>query len=142
MICNTPTIPSMPIIHALQVLATYMPQYHKSILPRVKMGIFVRNKFSSPSEFKCDSNALIFSSNGRILSEIHEIQHLPNKKGNFEVTPYVPDPQIAVNLLKSSNKCHQVLASRVFPLNYTHLYLIGNKYDKYQLRIFLIFLIC
>ena len=33
-------------------------------------------------------------------------------------------------------------ASRVFPLNYTHLYLIGNKYAKYQLRKNLIFLMC
>jgi len=49
-----------------------MPQYHKSILPRAKMGIFVRTKSVSPSEFKCDSNALIFSVIGHELSECYE----------------------------------------------------------------------
>ena len=72
MICNTPTTPSGPIIHALQVLAKYMPQYHKSILLRSKTDIFVRAKFASPSEFECDSNALIFSPIGHELNELHQ----------------------------------------------------------------------
>ena len=70
MICNTLTTPSRPSTHALQVLATYMPQYHKTILPRVKMDIFVHTKIASPSEFQCDSNALIFSPIGHGLSEL------------------------------------------------------------------------
>ena len=70
MIYNTHTTPRRLIIHALQVLATYMPQYHKSILPREKMGIFVCNNFASPSEFKCDPNALIFSPIRHELSEL------------------------------------------------------------------------
>ena len=36
------------------------------------MGISVRTKFASPSEFKCDSNALIFNPIGHELSELHE----------------------------------------------------------------------
>ena len=70
MIFNTPTTPSGPIIHALQVLAKYMPQYHRSILLRSKMDIFIRAKFASHSEFKCNSNALIFTPIGHELSEL------------------------------------------------------------------------
>ena len=70
MICNTPTTPSGPIIHALQVLAKYMPQYHKSILPRAKMGIFICTKIASPSEFECDSHMLIFSPIGHELNDL------------------------------------------------------------------------
>ena len=70
MICNTPTTPSGPIIHVLQVLAKYMPQYHKSILPRAKMGIFIRTKIPSPLEFDCDSNAPIPGPIGHELSEL------------------------------------------------------------------------
>ena len=39
-IYNTPTKHSMPVIHVLLILGTCMPQYHKFILPRAKMGIF------------------------------------------------------------------------------------------------------
>ena len=72
MICNTPTVPSRPIIHALQLLATCMPKYHKSILQRVKLDIFVCIKFVSPSESECDSNAPIFNPIGHELTELHE----------------------------------------------------------------------
>ena len=65
MVCNTPTIPSRYMILALQILATYMPQYNKSILPRAKMNTFARTKIASPLEFQCESNALIFSPIGR-----------------------------------------------------------------------------
>src|ERR1700735_1415094 len=68
MIYNTHTTPSRLIIHALQVLATYMPPYHKSILPREKMDIFVCNNFALPSEFECDPKVLIFSPIGHELS--------------------------------------------------------------------------
>jgi hypothetical protein len=70
MVYSTHTTLSRLIIHALQVLATYMPQYNKSILPRAKMGIFVCNNFVSPSEFECDPNTLIFSPIGHELSEL------------------------------------------------------------------------
>jgi hypothetical protein len=43
-IYSTPITPSGPMIHALQILATYMPQYHKSILPRAKMNIVLENR--------------------------------------------------------------------------------------------------
>ena len=69
MVYSTHTTPSRLIIHALQVLATYMPQYHKSILSREKMGIFVHTNFVSPSEFECDSNALMFSPIGHESSK-------------------------------------------------------------------------
>ena len=68
--CITHTTPSRLIIHALHVLATYMPQYHKSILSREKMGIFVHTNFASPSEFECDPNALILRPIGHKLSEL------------------------------------------------------------------------
>jgi hypothetical protein len=47
----------------------YNTQYNKLILPRAKMGIYVRAEFASSSEFKCDSNALLFSLIGREPSE-------------------------------------------------------------------------
>jgi hypothetical protein len=39
----------------------------------MKMGIFVRIMFLSPSEFKCDSNTQIFSPIGHDLSELREL---------------------------------------------------------------------
>jgi hypothetical protein len=67
-IYNIPTTPSRPVIHALQILVTYMPQYYKSILPREKMNLFTCNKVELPSEFKCESNMLISSQIGHELS--------------------------------------------------------------------------
>jgi hypothetical protein len=49
-----------------------MPQYHKFIIPRAEIGIFIRIKFASSSQFKCDSNALIFSLIGCESSELRE----------------------------------------------------------------------
>ena len=96
MICNTPTTPSRPIIHALQLLATCMPKYHKSILQRVKMGIFVHIKFVSPSESKCDSNALIFNPIGHELSELHKF--------------YKMHPEMEIFCPKhTANSCHIIL---------------------------------
>ena len=46
------------------------------------MGIFVRTKFSSSSEFKCNSNALIFSLIRCQLSELHEFYNIPGN-GNL-----------------------------------------------------------
>src|ERR1700691_3593347 len=66
------TTPSRLIIHAMQVLATYMPQYHKSILLRATMGIFVHTNFVSSSEFKCNPNMPIFSPIGLEMSELHQ----------------------------------------------------------------------
>ena len=87
-ICNTPITPSGPMIHALQILATYMPQYHKSILPREKMNIFAYTKVGSPPEFKCDSNALIFSPIGRELSELREFYEMYPKMEIFHSRPW------------------------------------------------------
>src|ERR1700677_1801372 len=95
MMYNTPTMPSMPVIDALQILATYMPQYHKFILARVKMHISVRSKFALASEFKCDSNALIFSLIGRELSEICEFYQMCPEMEIFRSAPSVL--QTAVN---------------------------------------------
>jgi hypothetical protein len=50
MLYNTPTMPSMSMIHALQDLAIYMQKYHKYILLREKMDIFVRAKFALLSQ--------------------------------------------------------------------------------------------
>ena len=65
------TTPSRLIIHTMQVLATYMPQYHKSILLRATMGLFIHTNFTSPSKFECDPNMPIFSPIGLELSELH-----------------------------------------------------------------------
>ena len=92
---NTPTEHRRHMIHALQILATYMPQYHKFILARVKMHISVRSKFASASEFKCDSNALIFSLIGRELSEICEFYQMCPEMEIFRSAPSVL--QTAVN---------------------------------------------
>ena len=48
-IYNTPTMHSMPVIHVLLILGTCMPQYHKFILPRAKMGIDILGRFSTQS---------------------------------------------------------------------------------------------
>jgi hypothetical protein len=80
---STPITPSGPMILALQILATYMPQYHKSILPRAKMNIFAHNKAGSPLEFKCDFNALILSPIRRELSELREFYEMYPKMGIF-----------------------------------------------------------
>ena len=89
MMYNTPTMPSMPVIDALQILATYMPQYHKFILARAKMHIFVRTKAASSSEFKCKSNALILSLIGHELSELHEIYKMCPEMEIFRGMPSV-----------------------------------------------------
>ena len=70
---NAPTTSSRPIIHAMQILATYMPQYHKSILPRakIKIKIFAPTKIGLPLKSKCNSNALIFSPIGHELNELY-----------------------------------------------------------------------
>ena len=72
-------MPSMPMIHALQILVTCMPHYHKSVLPRAKMYISIRTKFTSSLGFKCNSNALIFSLIGCQLSELHEFYKCTRK---------------------------------------------------------------
>jgi hypothetical protein len=85
MIYNTPTMPSM--IHALQGLAIYMQQYHKYILPRAKMDIFVRAKFASSSQCKRDSNAPIFSLIGHELHELREFYKRCPEMEIFRGTP-------------------------------------------------------
>src|ERR1700733_9467645 len=89
MIYDTSTTPSRPIIHALQVLATCMPQYHKSILPGEKMGIFIHTKFVSSSEFECNSNALIFSSNAHVLRYIKSSICLTKKDAKHSIKEMV-----------------------------------------------------
>ena len=76
MIYSTPTTPSEPMIHALQILVTYISQYHKYILSRAKMNIFTHTKVEFPSEFKCDSNVLIFSQIRPESSELHEFYEM------------------------------------------------------------------
>ena len=98
MMYNTLTMPSMPVIDALQILATYMPQYHKFILARAKMHISVRFKFVSASKFKCDSNALIFSLIGRELSALREFYKMCPEIEIFRGAPLVL--QTAVTSIK------------------------------------------
>ena|ERR1700728_742336 len=89
MMYNTPTMPSMPVIDALQILAIYMPQYHKFILARVKMHIFVCTKFASSSKFECNSNTLIFSLIRHELSELREFYKMCPEMEIFRGTPSV-----------------------------------------------------
>src|ERR1700683_1791434 len=96
MIYNTSMMPSMPMIHALQILATYRLQYHKYILPRAKMHISIRTKIASPSEFKSDSNALIFSLIGHELSELHEFYKMDPEMEIFRAAPSVLQTAVTV----------------------------------------------
>ena len=101
MIYNTSMMPSMPMIHALQILATCRLQYHKYILPRAKMHISIRTKIASPSEFKSDSNALIFSLIGHELSELHEFYKMDPEMEIFRAVPLVL--QTAVSSINEEN---------------------------------------
>ena len=47
-------------------------QYHKFIIPRATIGIFIYTKFVLPLPLKCDYNALIFSLIGHESSELRE----------------------------------------------------------------------
>jgi len=58
MMYNTHTTPSRPMMHASASSSYIHAQHHKYILPRSRMGIFFRTKFASPSECKCDCDAL------------------------------------------------------------------------------------
>jgi hypothetical protein len=73
-------------VHALQILAAFMPQYHRCILPRVKMGIFICTKVVSPFKFECDFNALIFYHNRTRIE--WAILLLQNISGNGNSLPY------------------------------------------------------
>ena len=84
------------MINALQIPATYMPQYDKFILPREKMGIFVHTNFASPSEFKCNSNALIYSLIGR---ELNELRELHRAFPIWTMDPSSPTPRMRLNIL-------------------------------------------
>ena len=102
-IWNTFTTPSRTIIHALQVLATCMPKYDKFILRRVKMGILFRTKFASPSECKCNSNALIFSLIGHESSELREFCEMCPEMEDFRPAPSVL--QTAVTRVRLNPRC-------------------------------------
>ena len=86
---HTPTGHRRHMIDALQILATYIPQYHKFILARVKMHIFVCTKFASSSKFECNSNTLIFSLIRHELSELHEFYKMCPEMEIFRGTPSV-----------------------------------------------------
>ena len=60
-----------------------------SILARTKMHIFVYTKVASSSEFKCKSNALIFSLIGHELSELREIYKMCLEMEIFHGMPLV-----------------------------------------------------
>ena len=66
-----------------------MPKYDKFILQRVKIGILFRTKFALPSEFKCDSNTLMFSLIGHELSELHEFCEMCPEMEDFRHAPSV-----------------------------------------------------
>jgi len=53
------------------------------------MDIFVHTKVASPSEFKCDSNELIFSPIGHELGELRDFYKIFPKIENFRATPSV-----------------------------------------------------
>ena len=86
------------MIDAMHILAMCMPQYHKSILPRAKMCISVRNKIASPSEFKSDSNALIFSLIGREPSELREFYKMDPEMEIFRAAPSVLQTAVTLKL--------------------------------------------
>ena len=53
------------------------------------MHISIRTKIASPSEFKSDSNALIFSLIGHELSELHEFYKMYLEMESFHSVPLV-----------------------------------------------------
>ena len=53
------------------------------------MHISIRTKIASPSEFKSDSNALIFSLIGHELSELHEFYKMDPEMEIFRAAPSV-----------------------------------------------------
>jgi len=59
------------------------------------MNIFVHTKVASPSEFKCNSNELIFSPIGHELGELREFYKIFPEMEVFRATPSVL--QTAVN---------------------------------------------
>ena len=91
MLYGTPTTPSIPVIDALQILAR-IPKIYST---KSKNGYF---KFVSSSEFKSDSNALIFSLIEHELSELCEFYKLYPKMVNFHAAPSVL--QMAVIMYK------------------------------------------
>ena len=85
-------------MHALQFLATCMPKHDKPILQSVKMGILLRAKFASPSEFKCDSNALIFSLIGHELSDLREFCEMCPEMEIFHPAPLVLQTAVTIDM--------------------------------------------
>ena len=80
------------------------------------MDIFVYTKFVSSSEFKSDSNALIFSLIERELSELCEFYKLYPKMVNFHAMPSVPQMAVILSyflaldhLTLKLNKSHNIL---------------------------------
>jgi hypothetical protein len=66
-----------------------MQKYHKYILPRTKIDIFVWAKFASSSQCKFDSNTPIFS---LICHELHELREFYKRCLEMEIfcgTPLV-----------------------------------------------------
>ena len=75
------------------------------------MDIFIYTKFVLSSEFKSNSNALIFSSIERELSELCEFYKLYPKMVIFHAAPSVP--QMAVMARSRAPYIHVILADVV-----------------------------
>ena len=69
------------------------------------MDIFVYTKFVLSSEFKSDSNALIFSLIERELSQLCEFYKLYPKMVIFHAAPLVPQMAVNVYILQIMSKC-------------------------------------
>jgi hypothetical protein len=138
---NIPTTPSRPIIDAPQIPATCMSQYHKSILPRAKMGILIRSKFASSSEFKSDSNALIFSLIGRELSELREFYKIHPEMEIFRAAPSVLQTAVIQFFEKTSDITGNATSEPIidFPLSNTMKMFVKSLHKDLLNKLFLIF---
>ena len=61
------------------------------------MGILFRTKFASPSECKCNSNALIFSLIGHESSELREFCEMCPEMEDFRPAPSVLQTAVNIN---------------------------------------------
>src|ERR1700677_554366 len=82
-----------------------MPEYHKSILLRAKMGVFIRTKAASPSEFECDSNALTLSPIGYELNELRQFYKTYLEMENFRATPSVLQTAVKACVFVNNTIC-------------------------------------
>jgi hypothetical protein len=72
------------------------------------MYIFVHTKVASPSEFKCDSNELIFSLIGHELDELCEFYKMFPEMEVFRAAPSVLQTAVSDRIHPKQSSCHKL----------------------------------